>query len=198
MTTADDVHTIEVVVRRVAVALVWGDDGRRVCDECRLNWWLTSSLCSSLVMPRRLATSDALPLRRLSRVGNSGIGLNFLCAQLPHMLVLGEHSWPASFRPRDGQSARWLPSSSPVVPSSKCPTDISTDIEPVDTGARPAISGAKKSMLRKDFFVLKDFRFTSWFPFKKTKDANGARMTTHVQLFEDADEKTFCCSKADE
>ena len=52
MTTADDVHTIEVVVRRVAVALVWGDDGRRVCDECRLNWWLTS-LCSSLVMPRR-------------------------------------------------------------------------------------------------------------------------------------------------
>jgi len=47
-------------------------------------------------------------------------------------------------------------------------------------------------------FVLKDFRFTSWFPFKETKDANGARMTTHVQLFEDADEKTFCCSKADE
>ena len=53
MTTADDVHAIEVVVRRAAGALVWGDDGRRVCDVCRLNWWLTS-LCSSLMRERVL------------------------------------------------------------------------------------------------------------------------------------------------
>ena len=52
-------------------------------------------------------------------------------------MLTGEHSWPASSQPRDGQSARWLPSSLPVIPSSRCPTDISTDIEPVDTRARP-------------------------------------------------------------
>ena len=77
------------------------------------------------------------------RIGLNGIGRGGCLlderkdGRTAHMLVLGEHSWPASFRPRDGQSARWLPSSSPVVPSSRCPTDISTDIEPVDTRARP-------------------------------------------------------------